>query len=392
MWGEALEGRACIYCSPETWERMRRRARKYGMPLSRLGWLCLPARGRTTAQARSRSRPGMPWCWRRTNSAASARTRCPSPGPAGSSSVHREARRRSCRSGKRRRYSALPKATVSRDEAIRSQARHEPYGVPDRRRVGADPRLGGRAGQVGRGLVLRVHARPWTRRRRRRLPGRWSWMRGQQRGLAGSAAAAARGHAFPGARRPRLSPTTCVPCWHFGPQGDGSRRSAREQAVELLRRVLGDERAPVVAAARSCRRRGTCRRRRTSRWNPRRRTHRSRRTARRGPPKAPAGRLRRSPISSRGGAGRPARRRLTSPVLSSPAGVGDQDRSPAAGLRRPDEVVGDVARDPFALALDTVEARVELGCLHAEHAAGSRACGRASVPFGAPRSRDPPTP
>ena len=30
----------CVYCTPETWERMRRRARKYGMPLSRLGWLC----------------------------------------------------------------------------------------------------------------------------------------------------------------------------------------------------------------------------------------------------------------------------------------------------------------------------------------------------------------
>ena len=30
----------CIYCSPEVWERICRRARKWKMPISRLGWLC----------------------------------------------------------------------------------------------------------------------------------------------------------------------------------------------------------------------------------------------------------------------------------------------------------------------------------------------------------------
>ena len=30
----------CIYCAPEVWERMRRRARKLKLPISRLGYLC----------------------------------------------------------------------------------------------------------------------------------------------------------------------------------------------------------------------------------------------------------------------------------------------------------------------------------------------------------------
>lgn len=30
----------CIYCTPEVWERMRRRARKWKLPISRFGYLC----------------------------------------------------------------------------------------------------------------------------------------------------------------------------------------------------------------------------------------------------------------------------------------------------------------------------------------------------------------
>ena len=30
----------CIYCLLETWERIRRRARKWKMPISRFGYLC----------------------------------------------------------------------------------------------------------------------------------------------------------------------------------------------------------------------------------------------------------------------------------------------------------------------------------------------------------------
>ena len=30
----------CIYCPPEVWERICRRARKWKMPISRFGWLC----------------------------------------------------------------------------------------------------------------------------------------------------------------------------------------------------------------------------------------------------------------------------------------------------------------------------------------------------------------
>lgn len=30
----------CIYCAPEVWERMRRRARKWKLPISRFGYLC----------------------------------------------------------------------------------------------------------------------------------------------------------------------------------------------------------------------------------------------------------------------------------------------------------------------------------------------------------------
>ena len=32
--------RHCIYCAPETWEKIRRRARKAKMPVSRFGVLC----------------------------------------------------------------------------------------------------------------------------------------------------------------------------------------------------------------------------------------------------------------------------------------------------------------------------------------------------------------
>ena len=32
--------RHCIYCAPETWEKIRRRARKADMPVSRFGVLC----------------------------------------------------------------------------------------------------------------------------------------------------------------------------------------------------------------------------------------------------------------------------------------------------------------------------------------------------------------
>ena len=30
----------CIYCSPEVWERISRRARKLKLKISRLGWFC----------------------------------------------------------------------------------------------------------------------------------------------------------------------------------------------------------------------------------------------------------------------------------------------------------------------------------------------------------------
>ncbi len=30
----------CIYCSPEAWERISRRARKWKLKISRLGWFC----------------------------------------------------------------------------------------------------------------------------------------------------------------------------------------------------------------------------------------------------------------------------------------------------------------------------------------------------------------
>ena len=35
-----LAKRYCVYCSPEVWERIRRRARKWKIPISRLGYLC----------------------------------------------------------------------------------------------------------------------------------------------------------------------------------------------------------------------------------------------------------------------------------------------------------------------------------------------------------------
>lgn len=38
--GVKLSKPRCVYCLPETWERMRWRARKSRMPLSRFGWLC----------------------------------------------------------------------------------------------------------------------------------------------------------------------------------------------------------------------------------------------------------------------------------------------------------------------------------------------------------------
>ena len=45
IWDEAenaviLAKKRCIYCSPEKWEKIRRRARKAGMPISRLFILC----------------------------------------------------------------------------------------------------------------------------------------------------------------------------------------------------------------------------------------------------------------------------------------------------------------------------------------------------------------
>lgn len=42
LWDDAMKRarRHCIYCAPETWETIRRRARKAGMPVSRFGVLC----------------------------------------------------------------------------------------------------------------------------------------------------------------------------------------------------------------------------------------------------------------------------------------------------------------------------------------------------------------
>ena len=41
-----------LYCSPEVWERMHRRARKFKLPISRLGWLCCRrAAGEGTGEA-----------------------------------------------------------------------------------------------------------------------------------------------------------------------------------------------------------------------------------------------------------------------------------------------------------------------------------------------------
>ncbi len=47
-----LARRHCIYCDPRTWEKIRRRARKAGMPVSRFGVLCcLKAVEEGTAEA-----------------------------------------------------------------------------------------------------------------------------------------------------------------------------------------------------------------------------------------------------------------------------------------------------------------------------------------------------
>ena len=35
-----LSKQRCIHCSPDVWERIRRRARKYKMRISRFVWLC----------------------------------------------------------------------------------------------------------------------------------------------------------------------------------------------------------------------------------------------------------------------------------------------------------------------------------------------------------------
>ena len=35
-----LSKQRCIYCRPEVWERIRRRARKWKLPISRFGYLC----------------------------------------------------------------------------------------------------------------------------------------------------------------------------------------------------------------------------------------------------------------------------------------------------------------------------------------------------------------
>ena len=48
-----LAKKRCIYCSPEKWEKMRRRARKAGMPISRLFILCC----RHAASANAPSKP-----------------------------------------------------------------------------------------------------------------------------------------------------------------------------------------------------------------------------------------------------------------------------------------------------------------------------------------------